>query len=130
MASKEFKLPPISPLIGSSPEVYRKTLAGHSIEPQFKTKKFLTELIMGILSPFRWYENAVHVPRIRKVEPKEMVFIVGHWRGGTTYLHNLMCQAADASFVTTYQTVFPIFMGSKGLLQAVHPLPDARQAPV
>ena len=37
----------------------------------------------------------------------EPVFIVGHWRSGTTYLHNLMCQDTQFGFPNLYQCLFP-----------------------
>ena len=128
MANNQFKLPPVSPLIGSTLRVFNKTLKGNHIDPQFKTKKNITAAIIYLISPFRWFERAFVLPRARKQNPAEVVFIIGHWRGGTTFLHNLMCQAANASFVTTYQTVFPNFMGSKWLFRAVMKaiMPDKR----
>lgn len=117
MAKKEFKLPPISPLIGSTSTVFRQTLEGNTIEPEFKTKKWISTAIMRIFTPFRWYEKNFVLPKARRSNPEEIVFIVGHWRGGTTFLHNLMCQAVNASYVTTYQTVFPNLMGTKWLFR-------------
>jgi hypothetical protein len=35
------------------------------------------------------------------------VFIIGHWRSGTTLLHNMLCDLTDAAYCTTYQNVFP-----------------------
>ncbi|MEZ5198951.1 MAG: sulfotransferase [Bacteroidales bacterium] len=35
------------------------------------------------------------------------VFIIGFWRSGTTFLHNLICQDPNHAFVTTYQSIFP-----------------------
>ncbi|NJN42227.1 MAG: sulfotransferase [Flammeovirgaceae bacterium] len=35
------------------------------------------------------------------------IFILGHWRSGTTFLHNLICQDHNTAFTTTYQSVFP-----------------------
>ena len=35
------------------------------------------------------------------------IFILGHWRNGTTYLHNLLCQDPNHTFPRTYQTLFP-----------------------
>jgi len=115
MAKNQFKLRLVSPLIGSTLRTFQKTLRDYTIDPQFKKKKFFTYLIIYLISPFRWFERAFVLPRARKKSPKEVVFIVGHWRGGTTFLHNLMCQAENASFVTTFQTSFPNFMGSKWL---------------
>ncbi|HRE83192.1 MAG TPA: sulfotransferase, partial [Opitutaceae bacterium] len=41
-----------------------------------------------------------------KVDP-EPVFILGHWRSGTTHLHNLMAQDERFAFANTYQVVNP-----------------------
>ena len=38
---------------------------------------------------------------------KDPIFIIGHWRSGTTYLHNLLTQDPQYSFPTTLQTVIP-----------------------
>ncbi len=37
------------------------------------------------------------------------IFIVGHWRTGTTYLHNLMVQDDNLGFVSTFQGIAPGF---------------------
>lgn len=128
MTKNQFKLPLVSPLIGSTYKAYLKTLDHNTIDPQFKTKKYITWAVICLISPFRWYERAFVLPRARKKNPKDIVFIVGHWRGGTTFLHNLMCQAENASYVRTYQTVFPNFMGSKRLFGALMKaiMPDKR----
>ncbi|HDN51078.1 MAG TPA: sulfotransferase, partial [Thermoplasmatales archaeon] len=41
-----------------------------------------------------------------RLEPHP-VFIIGHWRSGTTYLHNLMSQDPRYAYPTTFQTVVP-----------------------
>lgn len=40
------------------------------------------------------------------VEPTPM-FILGHWRSGTTHLHNLLGRDPNHTFTTVYQCVFP-----------------------
>jgi len=34
------------------------------------------------------------------------VFLLGHWRNGTTFLHNLLCQDPNHTFPRNYQTIF------------------------
>jgi hypothetical protein len=54
------------------------------------------------------YERMAYDKKADKVTLEEPpVFILGHWRSGTTHLHNLLCQDPLASYVTTYQSVFP-----------------------
>lgn len=42
----------------------------------------------------------------------EVIFVVGHWRSGTTFLHEMLCQDPGLNFPTTYACmnpqVFPI----------------------
>jgi hypothetical protein len=35
------------------------------------------------------------------------VFVIGHWRSGTTHLHNLMCQDEKLSYITMSQVAAP-----------------------
>jgi hypothetical protein len=57
--------------------------------------------------------------KLKEVKIEKPIFIIGHWRSGTTYLHNLMCQDENNGFVTTYQTVFPHFLASKSIFGMV-----------
>ncbi len=55
----------------------------------------------------RRYENAVYGPRVRKTEVRSPVFILGHWRSGTTYLYNLFAADPRFAYPNLYQVVFP-----------------------
>src|SRR5262245_42158897 len=68
--------------------------------------------LIGLITPFNSVmgavQSAVYGGRISKTELKQPpVFIIGHWRSGTTYLHELM--HLDERFVspTTYQCFAP-----------------------
>ena len=61
-------------------------------------------------SPLRIYES-VRSGRIVKntaIHPSP-IFIVGHWRTGTTHLHNLLCQDKDLGYVSVFQVTAPGF---------------------
>ncbi len=58
-------------------------------------------------SVLRRYENAVYGPRVRKTEVRSPVFILGHWRSGTTHLHNLFAVDHRFAYPNLYQVVFP-----------------------
>jgi hypothetical protein len=110
----KFRLPPISPLLGSTLSTYIRTLGNGRIEPRYYLKMILTLLIVLIGLPFRWYEEAVYYFRVRKKkDPADPVFIIGHWRSGTTFLHNILCNDQQIGYVTTYQSVFPNNLWSK-----------------
>ncbi len=112
----KFKLPPISPLLGSSLSTYFKTLAYGRITPRHYLKMVLTFLIILVSTPFRWYEELYYYFFVRHGQKtKDPVFIIGHWRSGTTYLHHILGEDQQMGYVTTYQTVFPHYLYSKFL---------------
>lgn len=58
--------------------------------------------------PFSAAERALiagALPALGDLEPP--VFILGHWRSGTTHLYNLMCKSGDWSFVPPLATGLP-----------------------
>lgn len=60
------------------------------------------------LSPLNVYEKIHCDKEIKKtVIEKSPLFIIGHWRSGTTYLHNLLSQNDMFAYPTTFQTVTP-----------------------
>lgn len=119
MTDKKFSLPPISPLLGSSFLNYVKILRGNRVVAKFYLKVLLTAFVILITTPFRWYDTLIFHSRLKKTKIQRPVFIIGHWRSGTTYLHNLLCQDPQNGFVATYQTVFPHFMASKKIFSLV-----------
>jgi len=98
----------ITVLAGGSVSHLLRQLNKHSIDIKYFSRIFLTFIVSCILEPFRWWEELVWKRRIKRVQLKNPpVFIIGFWRSGTTLLHNLLCQTKGASYITTYQTVFP-----------------------
>lgn len=111
----DFKIPPLSTLIGSTLPNYRRVLATGRVDKRYYHKVFLTFLVGLISNAFiPWERFREHYG---KVEVRKPIFILGHWRSGTTLLHNLLCQDPNASFITTYQSIFPHNMYSKWLFK-------------
>jgi hypothetical protein len=83
--------------------------------------------------PFRIYERWAYDKKADKVVLEEApVFILGHWRSGTTHLHNLLCEDDNAAYISTYQSVFPdqtLSTGSrflfKNIMKMIMPLKRA-----
>ena len=63
-----------------------------------------------LTSPLRLWERARYGRRIREtaIHPSP-VFVVGHWRSGTTHLHNLLCRDEQFGSLTTFQAMAPGF---------------------
>ncbi len=124
-----FKLPPISTLIGSPLHNYLQLISQNQVGSAYLLKAALTGLISAFGVPFRWYESLAVDPKANRHRLKNPpVFILGHWRSGTTLLHNTLCQAPDAAFVSTYHSVFPNNLGSKAIFKSFMKasMPDRR----
>ncbi len=111
----EFRIPPISTLIGSGPVNFFQVLRkGGRIDSRYYLKFFLTTIIVVIQTPFHWWESVRFKKRLKKFKVvKDPVFILGHWRSGTTFLHNMLCADPKAAYVSTYQSVFPNNLASQ-----------------
>jgi len=111
----EFKIPPISTLIGSNLINYLRVIKGGSkVDPGFYLKLVLTTLVVLISTPFHIWEYFFFRQRVKKFRfQKEPLFILGHWRSGTTFLHNMLCADPESGYLTTYHSVFPNNLGSK-----------------
>jgi hypothetical protein len=78
----------------------------------------LTTLLTG---PLRVYERMRYDRAVRhtQIQP-EPIFIVGHWRTGTTHLHLLLCEDPQFGFVTTFQTLAPGFcLVGQGIIKRI-----------
>jgi hypothetical protein len=105
-ASKKGVLMP--PAVGYSLNVLWTLLRDFKIQSRYWPRFLLMVLINLINWPFRTYERLFINPRYRQLkEGTELIFIVGHWRSGTTHLHNLISQDPQMGYTTTYQSVFP-----------------------
>src|SRR3954453_13214648 len=64
-----------------------------------------------LIEPLRWVELIVFSRRIRKETIHEApVFILGHYRSGTTYLQRLFMQDNRFGHTSLFQTVLPEIM--------------------
>ncbi len=114
----EFKSLPISTLAGSTFQSFDKTIKGRLIEKKYYKKYLLTRLVLMVSSPFHIWENLTINRKAKNFKPEiPPLFILGHWRSGTTLLHNLLCKADDAAFFSTYQSVFPNNLQSKWIFK-------------
>ena len=74
-----------------------------------KVPLMLAFLLVHILSsPFRLIEHLVFSARIKKQEINPSpVFIIGHWRSGTTFLHQLLSSDKQFGYINFYSAMFP-----------------------
>src|SRR3954452_13836592 len=63
---------------------------------------------MGVLnSALLQYEDRLYGRKVAGAEIKSPLFILGHWRSGTTYLHNLLATDAQFAYPNVYQVLNP-----------------------
>jgi omega-hydroxy-beta-dihydromenaquinone-9 sulfotransferase len=56
----------------------------------------------------RWFQNIVYGSRIRSLRIEHApVFIIGHWRSGTTLLHELLIADPRHAYPTTFECLAP-----------------------
>lgn len=93
--------------------------ASGGIAPQHAMRAQVINLLSPLWGPLRWLESACYGRALARtrIEPAPL-FILGHWRTGTTHLHNVLSQDPGLGFVTTFQTLVPsTFLIGRYLLQ-------------
>ena len=100
--------PLLHPLVGSRPVDLARTLTRHGGVAFDRVGQVgLTALCSLLNAPFAWAE-AVRTRAAAAGPPGEPpIFIVGHWRSGTTLLHNLLSRDAQFCFPTITDTLRP-----------------------
>ena len=83
-----------------------------SLKPQLSWKyadRLLTTAFMsGFNSTMNVLESLIYGRRVRQVQIEHPpIFILGHWRSGTTMLHNLITLNPQLTFLNLYQCLFP-----------------------
>ena len=100
-----------TPLILSSTSTFRSIWRDYgSFSPHYL--KRLTYILLGTIGtyPLQLIEKLRYDKPISEIElTKPPVFIIGHWRSGTTLLHYMMARDPRFSIVTTQQGIFPAF---------------------
>ena len=79
--------------------------ANFKIQPAKIPQTVFIGLLSLVLAPFALIEGAVcAVPIARTKMEKDPVFILGHWRSGTTYLQNLLSRDPQFGWASPLQT--------------------------
>ncbi len=111
MGLLEFNKLPINTLVGADWATFRAVCDGRYIDRGYRQKYMLTKAVCRLLSLLTPIQDARYRRRLAD-KPLEHppVFILGHWRSGTTFMHNVFSCDRHFGYNTTYQTVFPHLM--------------------
>ncbi len=98
----------LPPAVGYSLRILISLVRNNVVSLRYYPRLLVITIINLINLPFRAYERLVINPRFSKIPIDEPpIFIIGHWRSGTTHLHNLLSKDPQLGYTTTYQSVFP-----------------------
>ncbi len=109
----EFDKIPVNTLVGATLGVFNSICKGRKVGNNYRTKYYLTKFVAALLTPLsiieEWrYDNKLTNKELEIEQPP--LFILGHWRSGTTFVHNVLSCDKQFGYTTTYQTVFPNIM--------------------
>lgn len=93
-------MPRFHPLMGSSTTNLLRLAARHRRDIDLWHRVLLAVGMSAALAPLRVAERVLSRRRINGVRVDGPVFIIGHWRTGTTHLHNLLTQDPQFGFVS------------------------------
>ena len=111
MGLLEFSKLPVNPLVGADWKTFNQITNGRVIDDKFKSKYRLTKSVCRLLSTLKpLQDNKYEKLLADKPLEHDPVFILGHWRSGTTFMHNVFSCDKHFGYNTTYQTVFPHLM--------------------
>ena len=107
----EFSKLPINTLVGADWKTFKQLTAGRQVDKPWKGKYRLTKAVCALLSTLAPIQESRYRRRLQS-QPlqNDPVFILGHWRSGTTFVHNVLSCDKQFGYCTTYQTVFPHLM--------------------
>ena len=85
-------------------------------------KKMARKITVFVIfsAPFRWLQSILIAARLKGISFKENppVFVIGHWRSGTTHLHYLLSQDKRFVYLDSFQAFFfRVAFVSKGIMR-------------
>ena len=91
------------------------------ISLQYIPRMLYATVLSNIIAPFHIKEKIKYDKSIKQTEIKHPpLFITGHWRSGTTYIHNMLSLDKTFGFCSTFTATVPgVFLGSEKIFKPV-----------
>ena len=95
-------------ILGSSRSWFRLLWENKSVDRKYLPRAmFVTFATLGTI-PLRVYESVRYGGAVKRTAIQHPpIFIIGHWRTGTTHLHNLLCHDTNLGRVSMWQAFAP-----------------------
>lgn len=120
------------PLAGSNISILLRLLIQNrfKVDPRYIPRMLYSLALSSMMTPLRIKESIQFDKAIKETTIRnDPIFILGHWRSGTTYLHNVLSQDENFGYFSTFHTSLPgVFLGSEHLLRPLvaSSIPDKR----
>jgi len=115
--------------LGSFRSWLRLAWQGRDIDPVFLPRFLFVCLTTLLTSPLRGWETLRYHRALKQttIHPSP-IFIIGHWRSGTTHLQNILCQDPNLGFLSTFHAMAPGFclLGDKSIKPRLAKLTNSR----
>jgi len=106
LALKNNMLQPLA--LGSFKNWIRLLRENKHIDARYFGRVIYVSLVSLLFGPVRMYQRLRYHRTFENVKIKrDPIFILGHWRSGTTHLHNLLCQDRRFGYVSALQVLAP-----------------------
>ena len=91
------------------------------ISVRYMPRMFYATALSNIIAPFRIKENIKFNKKIKQTEIRHPpLFIIGHWRSGTTYIHNMLSLDTTFGYCSTFTATVPgVFLDSEKIFKPV-----------
>ncbi len=119
------------PLAGTTVVNWIKVLIENKfhIDWQFIPRALYVTIMIIFTTPLRIIEKIKFDKQYQNIQIERPIFIIGHWRSGTTFLHYLMGQDKNIGYVSTTDTLDPsVFLQYENFLKKIvaNSLPEKR----
>ncbi|MEM9015632.1 MAG: sulfotransferase [Verrucomicrobiota bacterium] len=106
------KAPGLHPFAGARLRVFlRHALFTAGLDPRTRYQRFIGWVAQTIRLPLATIEKVKYGVAIRRTPIEEPpIFLIGHWRSGTTHLHNLMSRDSQFGYLKFTETALPLDM--------------------
>lgn len=106
LALKNNMLQPLA--LGSFKNWVRLLRENKHIDARYLGRAIYVSLVSLLFGPARMYQRLRYHHTFENVKIKrDPIFILGHWRSGTTHLHNMLCQDRRFGYVSALQVLAP-----------------------
>ena len=119
--SKEFEITEHQLFI-SSLKHWLRLKKENKIAPSKKKMARKITLFVILSAPFRWFQSILIAARLKRISFKDNppLFVIGHWRSGTTHLHYLLAQDKRFVYLDSFQAFFfRVAFVSKGIMRPI-----------